>query len=323
MARSRYPRSSRRKPNLAKQFASVAVLLICVAVAAYQSYEKQHASPAISNTPAAVASSKSNLLLGNPSKADRDANNFLLVKPYFVVSYNNQKGEPHWVSWRLSRDDLGDAPRRNKFSTDTTLPEYFNRVSENDYTNSGFDRGHLCPHGDRMKNQEMSYATFVMSNIVPQSHELNERAWAMLEIYCRDLAKDEHDRLYIVAGGAGAGGTGSHGYREGFANHTVVVPAKCWKVIAIVPDDGTEDLTDITPATRVIAVIMPNMPDVGYDWSRYRVSPAEVETLTGYRFFTALPADVSAALRQKVDRTYIAPARPPEYHDGNFPVRGR
>ena len=38
-----------------------------------------------------------------------------------------------------------------------------------DYTGSGFDRGHMCPHSDRAANEEMSFATFVMSNIIPQA----------------------------------------------------------------------------------------------------------------------------------------------------------
>ena len=303
-----------RNPN--KQLVSAIVLVVVLSIAAYKEYEKYHHAVVVSHAPPtsnAVVTSTSNWLLGNPSNAGTDANNYLLIKPYFVVSYNNQNGEPNWVSWRLTKDNLGDAPRRNKFSTDTTLPEFFHLVSEKDYSNSGFDRGHMCPHGDRTKNQEMSYATFVMSNVVPQTHQLNEMAWNMLELYCRQIAKKENARLYITAGPAGSGGQGSFGFRKSFANNTVVVPSECWKVIVIVPDDGTEDLTDITPATRVIAVVMPNTDKIGYEWQQFRVSPADVETLTGYHFFTALPADVAAALRKKIDREYIEPQERPEH----------
>ena len=58
----------------------------------------------------------------------------------------------------------------------------------------------------------------------------------------------------------------------------------------------------MTRDARVIAVVMPNdEAAVGPDWAPYRTSVAEVERLTGYRFFTRLPPDVAEALRQKVD----------------------
>jgi hypothetical protein len=65
----------------------------------------------------------------------------------------------------------------------------------------------------------------------------------------------------------------------------------------------------------VIAIIMPNDNDqVGDQWAGYRTSVAEIERQTGYRFFDRLPADVAAALKQKVDKVHIAsdhiPLRP-------------
>ncbi len=308
--RTKSPRGT-RGPN--KTLVSAVVLVVTLAIAAYQNYEKNHPAVAPVATSPSVASGQSNWLLGNPSNAGTDPDNFLLIKPYFVGSYNNAKGTPNWVSWRLTKDDLGDTPRRDKFSTDLTLPPLLNRVSEKDYTNSGFDRGHLCPHGDRTNSKEMSNATFVMTNIMPQSHGLNEKAWNMLELYCRSLAKNENARLYITAGPAGVGATGNNGYRESFANKTVTVPRECWKVIVIVPDDGTEDLSDITESSRVIATVMPNTNQIGYDWSQYRVSPADVETITGYRFFAALPPSVASALRRKIDRTTIEKQEPPRW----------
>src|SRR5664279_3874984 len=54
-----------------------------------------------------------NLKMGNPSGAASggDKNNYLLVKTFYALSYNNAKGTPNWVSWRLSKDDIGSFPR--------------------------------------------------------------------------------------------------------------------------------------------------------------------------------------------------------------------
>src|SRR6267142_6963890 len=115
------------------------------------------------------------LRLGNPSKATedpRDKDNYLMKKKQFALAYCNDRGTPNWVSWQLRKEDLGHAPRK-PFHPDTTLPRGFRRIKPEDYTGSGFDRGHICPHNDRSATDEDSAATFVMTNMVPQAGELN------------------------------------------------------------------------------------------------------------------------------------------------------
>src|SRR5438874_489684 len=100
---------------------------------------------------AARAEGECNLAMGNPSgaKADPDdKDNFLLLKKQYALAFNNHKGTANWVSWRLRKDDLGDAPRK-QFHPDQALTRGFKHITPKDYSDSGFDRGHLCPHGDR------------------------------------------------------------------------------------------------------------------------------------------------------------------------------
>ena len=181
------------------------------------------------------------------------------------------------------------------FDPDAELPPGFYRVTHRDYSGSGFDRGHMCPHSDRAANEQMSFATFIMTNIIPQAPNVNQKAWADLEEYCREQVYANGDRLYIVAGPAGRGGTGLNGPRETLAGGKVTVPAECWKIVVDVSaSGGDDDLAKIGAGTRVIAVIMPNDNDsVGYGWAKYRTTPAAIEQRTGYRFFDRLPADVA------------------------------
>src|ERR1700733_9129024 len=68
------------------------------------------------------------LFAGNPSGAvaDREKpNNFLMKKRQYVLSYNNSKGTPNWVSWQLSKKWLGKTKRGNPFAPDTSLPPGF------------------------------------------------------------------------------------------------------------------------------------------------------------------------------------------------------
>src|SRR3954454_20522107 len=101
------------------------------------------------------------LKMGNPSQAredPKDKDNYLMKKEFFALSYHDSKGTPNWVSWRLVKEDLGDAPRV-PFAPDQTLPHGFTHVRPGDYTGSGFNRGHMCPHSDRASSAEASAAT--------------------------------------------------------------------------------------------------------------------------------------------------------------------
>ncbi len=253
------------------------------------------------------------MLLGNPSGATEDPvnrDNYLMVKPYFALAYDDSAGEPRWVSWRLCAADLGSAPRKRTFDSDDTLPASFDHVASRDYTGSGFDRGHMCDHSDRASTLSSSYGTFVMTNIVPQAPNNNRKCWAQLENYCRELAR-AGDRLYISSGPAGRGGVGSKGPADSIAEGRVIVPAQIWKVIVVTRDTGRDDLANVDATDRVIAVDVPNDNDrVGEEWAGFRCAPASIEAKTGLHFFTALPDDVRMALDAKVDSETITPPRP-------------
>ncbi len=246
------------------------------------------------------------LTLGNPSTAAADpasADNWLLRRPEYVLSYNRTKNTANWVSWHLSRRWKGRAERTKQFSPDPALPAGWYRVQTRDYSGSGFDRGHLCPSDDRDASPAENAATFYCTNIVPQAPGNNQGPWKDLEEYARTLVARGAE-LLLIAGPAGQGGTGEHGPATaiGPAAHPVVVPRWMWKMIVVLPGGGTSDLSRLTPATRVIAVQMPNDDAVrGHQWGEYRVSVAQLEKLTGYNFLSAVPPDVQRVLEAKVD----------------------
>jgi endonuclease G len=307
-----------QKLDLRAQIIVLAVVLVVGTVAAFLYHRSQHpkASP-----PAQSGQASVQMLLGNPSNATPDPSNrdnYLMPKPYFALSYNDSRGTPNWVSWQMTTAYLGNAPRKQEFDPDNTLPSDFYHVTHRDYSGSGFDRGHMCPHGDRSANQEMSFSTFVMTNIIPQAPNVNRKAWAQFESYCRGLVTHHHDHLYITSGPSGKGGLGSNGFRDEIAGGRVVVPAECWKVVVAVPEaGGDDDLAKISMGTRVIAIIMPNDNDqVGEEWAKFRVSTAEVERRTGLHFFDRVRPDIAQALRQKVDNEAIPPPRP-LFHDND------
>jgi endonuclease G len=267
-----------------------------------------------------VADADVQMLMGNPSGATDDPekpDNFLMQKPYFALSYNNAKATPNWVSWRLRGDDLGRIQRDKRFQPGGELsfrpdPDLvklakkwpvFNVVSPRYYDGSGFDRGHMCPFGDRTSTEEAAGSTFIMTNMVPQSPASNRNAWADFEEHCRSLVRKKHQTLYIVAGPQGMGGEGEKGRKDtiGFPSK-VTVPAKCWKVVLAL-DDGKGDAGDldrVSRNSRVYAVVMPNDQSVGHGWDEYLTSVKKVEELTGYHFFDRVPAPVIGPLKERM-----------------------
>lgn len=157
----------------------------------------------------------------------------------------------------------------------------------------------MCPSADRTATVTDNSSTFLMTNMVPQSSNNNQIVWENLESYCRNLAKNGSE-LYIISGPYGEGGTSAKGTFT-VLKSGVVVPALVWKIALVLPN-GNNDLSRITPSTRVIAVVIPNNQECSSKpWTSYRVSVDSIEHLTGYDFFTSIPKDIQDALEAKVD----------------------
>lgn len=242
------------------------------------------------------------LAMGNPSNSMADINepnNYLMEKPEFALSYNRDRGTPNWVSWHLSDEWVGSLARVDTFRPDPQVPSDWYRVLDSDYFGSGFDRGHLVPNADRDKetSRPINQATFLMTNMIPQAPDNNQGPWANMENYLRTLLPA--NELYIVAGGAGTGGTGSNGFTETITNGKVTVPAWTWKVAIVIPK-GENDLSRVNASTRAIAVIMPNTQGIRTsnqnDWMSYITTVDAVENLTGYDFFANLPDAVENSI---------------------------
>ncbi|MFC7667587.1 DNA/RNA non-specific endonuclease [Hymenobacter humi] len=242
-----------------------------------------------------------NLALGNPSGATADPsypNNYLLVKPQFVVGYNRDQGKPNWVSWHLDISDRGPADRQDDFRNDTSLPDGWYQVQSTSYSGTGFDRGHNCPSADRTSTDENNSATFFMTNMMPQAPNNNQQTWGNLEGYTRTLLPNSE--VYIICGSYGVGGTGTNGYFTTIDQGRITVPNRTWKVIVVLPV-GDNDVARISASTRVIAVDMPNTNTINQDWGSYRTTVDAIEAATGYDLLSKLPVEVQAAIESKVD----------------------
>jgi len=251
------------------------------------------------------------LFFGNPSDSLSElesAENYLLEKKQFVVSYNAATLCPNWVGWHLSVSDLGDSGRSNKFVADSQLPDEFYGVTQSDYKFSmyGFDRGHICPSADRTATVEDNKVTFLMTNMVPQAPDNNRIVWVALESYERELALAGNE-VYIFAGPVGTGGIGQKGQFDYIpvqlddgTNLMINVPAYTWKILLVLPE-GDDDLNRIDENTTVIAVCVPNVQGCNKEgsWQQYKCSIDYIEELTGFDFWELLPDELEDKLEAK------------------------
>lgn len=235
-------------------------------------------------------------IFGIPSHATADIvneNDYLMFKPQYTLSYNRSKATANWVAWRLDSSWVGGTPRQDDFRPDPSLPAGWYQVTDMDYVGSGYNRGHMCPSGDRTNSIENNSATFLMTNMVPQTSENNQGPWEEFESYCRTLAAQGNE-IYIYSGPAGNVGT--------IAQGRVVVPAFTWKVVIILPN-GTNDVARFNRATRAFGIIVPNtLPlNINAPWRDFRVPINTVENLTGYDFLTNVGRNTAELVERKRD----------------------
>lgn len=230
------------------------------------------------------------VLLGIPLDTD-PSDDLLIDRTFWVASYNPRRLVANWVAWSLSADDLGSIRRRDTFRADPGLPESFRRVGKNDYRNSGYDRGHLCPSADRTASVEANDSTFLMTNMHPQVPELNQVRWKQVEEKERSLAAGS-ERLQIIAGGIFPANPTTIG-------PGIAVPDASFKIIVVLEADQTA--ADVTATTKVCSFIMPNRPEVkNARWYDYLVSVDEIEKQTGYDFLRDVPDDIENVIEAKV-----------------------
>jgi len=242
-----------------------------------------------------LSGDNSNLLFGNPSGADSVltmADNYLINQHYYIESYSSSRATPNWVAWHIDAGNItGAADRQDNFAAWAGLYSGWYKVQSSSYMGSGYDRGHNCPSADRTSSVEANAATFLMTNMIPQTPQNNQQTWNNLEQYIRTQVTGGKEAYVIM---------GSYGNAATIDNGKITVPTNVWKVVVFI-DNGDNDLDRVTAGTRVLAVNTPNTNTVNADWKQYITTVRDIETATGYNLLSKLGTAIQDAVETKKD----------------------
>lgn len=202
----------------------------------------------------------------------------------FSLAYSEWRRTALWVGWRLHRLAPGEAPPR---------PEHFVRdrrtlwpVSSDDYTGSGYDRGHLAPNYiiARLFGREAQLDTFRMSNIAPQTPRLNQLLWQRIEAMEADVMTERFPETYVLTGPVYASG----GQRLASG---VSVPVAYYRIWLRPQRDGTP---------QALALRVPQTVCGDEALTEFVVDIDRLEAETGIDFFAALDDAQEAAFESTV-----------------------
>ena len=197
----------------------------------------------------------------------------------YVVGYSEKLHDPVWVAYRVFEvKKLESGKRPSRFRVDTRTRS---KVSHDDYTGSGFDRGHMAPNyaiATRF-GSEGQRETFLMSNIIPQTPSVNQQNWRELEMWVAKRYGRYLEEVWVITGPVFT--KPIHRLPSG-----VAIPSAYYKIIVDEKDGGLRALAflieaDCPPLTRLKTKL---------------VSIDEIEEQTGLDFFPKMSTVEQQAL---------------------------
>lgn len=290
-------RRTPRKLSPVGQIFRIAVLLVAAGVLLYHYYGPKKREPvptasaapvpATSTTPVPVTTASKTVgalsvgEVGLPRVEDNRTEQ-LVVHHGFQLSFNPDWHLPNWVAYFLTPSRAeGQEPRAGHFESDPAVEPF--SADNDDYRNSGYDRGHMAPAADMKWNDKAMHESFYFSNICPQNRNLNRGDWQELEQQVRRWAA-KSDTLFIVCGPF------LRKTPKTIGAHDVAVPEGFYKVILRKRKDRLEGagfLFENKAGSRPLRT--------------YAVSIDSIETLTHIDFFYRLPKEVQAKLESRTE----------------------
>ena len=214
--------------------------------------------------------------------------------PTYSLEYSYKYKHSYWIAYRFDNTTGGNVGRNEAYKPDPELPSQY-AAKHNDYTNSGYTRGHLCASSDRQYSKEANQQTFYMSNISPQSgNGFNQSgsAWNTgedkVQAWGYNISRST-DTLYVVKGG-----TIGEGMIKGYIKNEIAIPKYFFMAGLFRSGDNYKAIGFYMPHEN-----LKDDPDKK-DPKKYLMSIDALEQETGIDFFHNLPDNIE----NTVEATY-------------------
>lgn len=214
--------------------------------------------------------------------------------PTYSLEYSYKYKHSYWIAYRFDNTTGGNVGRNEAYKPDPELPSQC-AAKHNDYTNSGYTRGHLCASSDRQYSKEANQQTFYMSNISPQSgNGFNQSgsAWNTgedkVQAWGYNISRST-DTLYVVKGG-----TIGEGMIKGYIKNEIAIPKYFFMAVLFRSGDNYKAIGFYMPHEN-----LKDDPDKK-DPKKYLMSIDALEQETGIDFFHNLPDNIE----NTVEATY-------------------
>lgn len=213
---------------------------------------------------------------------DQDDN--ITEHEFYTLSYSEKHEQAEWVAYSLTRKNLKLSQFKSKdnFRIDPDIRS--GSASPDDYTKSGYDRGHLAPAADFTWTEKGLDDSFYMSNITPQIPGFNRGIWSRLEGKVRDWANQNH-KIYVVTGPI------FQNKIKRLGKNKVEVPSAFYKVILDIEE----------PEIKAIGFILENKKLSG-NVMNFAVTIDSVEIVTGFDFFPNIPDDLETNIESSINK---------------------
>lgn len=202
----------------------------------------------------------------------------------YTVSYNSDYRIANWVAYELTREEAKSkkVERSNKFVPDPMAKGV--TATNEDYTHTGYDRGHLAPAGDMKWSGKAMRESFYLSNICPQKPGLNRGIWKELEEQVRLWALDNGSLLIVT-------GPVITAEMKRLGKNRVAIPESFYKVICYNTGNNYKG----------IAFVFKNKDYKNSSLKEMAIPIDSAEKITGIDLFPSLPDDQEKDMEAEVD----------------------
>jgi endonuclease G len=200
----------------------------------------------------------------------------------FTVGYSEKRRTPLWVAYRIFQmeaPEAGDRPGNFRIDRRTQA-----KVSPDDYTRSGYDRGHMAPNWAiaTRYGRDGQRASFLMSNVCPQKPTLNQQIWKRLEKRVGKTYANRLEEVWILTGPI-------FDDRIEKLPSGVEIPDAFFKIV----------VDEIDGRPRALTFVIPQDVDGGERIQQFLTSIDAVEAATGLDFLRDLPDGLEDRLEQQ------------------------